>query len=286
MKSLVSRSLWAAVAGLTVSLPAVAADKTAHEIEVIRDVPYVAGPNADERQKLDLYLPKGQKGFPVLLFLHGGGFTKGDRKDVVTFGETLARHAIGVAAAGYRLAPQAKHPEQVRDAASAFAWLRENVGRFGGQSNELFVGGHSAGAVLASLLATDGQFLKSAGADERDLRGVVALSGVYRIPETRQEIFGDEAARKAASPINNVRAGLPAFFLAFAENDAPGHDKQAREFADALKANQIVAQVFEAKGRDHGSLFTQVKDGDPTGEAIIAFIAGRSGPERTAVGSR
>jgi acetyl esterase/lipase len=266
------RSLWAVVAGLSVASASVAAEKKATEIEVLKDVAYVSGNNAADRQKLDLYLPKGKKDFPVLLFFHGGGWAKGDRKEVATLGETFARHGVGVAAVGYRLHPDAKNPEQLQDAAKAFAWVKTNVAKHGGKADQLFVGGHSSGAQIAALLASDERYLKAEGAGLGDVRGVIFLSGPVSIPEARKEVFGDEDARKEASPITYASRARSPFFLAYADKDSAGRDKQIREFADALKANNLVVEVVEAKDRDHGSLFAKIAKGDPTGEAILGFI--------------
>jgi acetyl esterase/lipase len=264
------RSLWAVVTGLSLVSLAPAAEKKAAEVEVIKDVAYVNG--GDDRQKIDLYLPRDRKDFPVLLFFHGGGYSKGDRKDVATFGETLARHGVGVAAVGYRLSPQVKHPAHVQDAARAFAWAKANVAKHGGKADQLFVGGHSAGGQIAALLATDERYLKAEGAGLADVRGVIFLSGPARIPEARKDVFGDEDARKEASPITHARTARAPFFLAYADKDSPGRDQQTREFADALKGNKTDVEVFEAKDRDHGSLFSKIGEGDPTGEAVLAFV--------------
>src|ERR1700722_15392393 len=122
-------------------VPAVcAAEDKPRGIEVIRDLPYTAGADApSDRRKIDLYLPKDKKDFPILLFFHSGGFTKGDRKDVADMGEALARHGVALASAGYRLFPDVKHPDQVQDAALAFAWVKKHVGDHGGNGNNVFV---------------------------------------------------------------------------------------------------------------------------------------------------
>lgn len=246
------------------------------EVEVVRDIAYVAG-SADDRQKLDLYLPKGKKDYPIVLFLHGGGFSKGDRKDAAQFGETLAKQGIGVAAAGYRLFPEAKHPQQIQDAAKALAWLKDSAGKRGWRPDAIFVAGHSAGGHLAALLATDEQYLKAEKLALSDIRGAIALSGAYRVPENRSDVFGDEASRKAASPITHVHPGVPAFFLAYADKDAPDRDKLTKEFAAALLGAKAQVVVVEARDRDHGSLFTKINTNDSTGDAVIAFIRKQAG---------
>lgn len=270
---LMQRSIWAVAGVLAVALASDARDQAAGKVEVVRNQAYVTGGDADgERHKVDLYLPTDKKDFPVLLFFHGGGYTKGDRKQVEAFGQALASRGVGVAAVGYRLAPATKHPGQAKDAARAVAWVKNHIAKHGGRADGLYVGGHSAGAHLAALIATDEQYLKEEGLSLKNLRGVVALSGPYEIPESRQELFGDAEARKKASPLHNVREGLPAFFLAYADKDSPNRDKDTKAFADALKEKRVAAEVYEGKDRDHGSLFTKIKDGDPAGAAVLAFV--------------
>jgi hypothetical protein len=75
----------------------------------------------------------------------------------------------------------------------------------------------------------------------------------HRIPEERKDVFGDEEARKDASPVPHVRPELNAFLLANTDNDSPGHNKPTREFADALKVNKVIAEAYEVKDRAHGS---------------------------------
>lgn len=268
--STLSRALWVLPFVALIGRSAQAGD----EVEVVPDVPYAA--DASDRQKLDLYLPKGKKDFPVVVFLHGGGFKGGDRKSAAAIGDAFARQGVGVAAVGYRLFPEAKHPRQVQDVAEAFAWLRKHVAERGGDPERLFVGGHSAGGTLAALLASDEQYLKAVGAGAKDIKGVILLSGTYRLPENRAEIFGDEAGRKAASPIGHARSGLPPFFLAYAESDNPGADVQTKDFAEALKQNGVEAVVVLAKDRDHRTLASKIDGSDPTAAQVLDFIHKRS----------
>lgn len=279
-----NRSLYALAAVIAAAVPVTAQEKkplpvTAPaanaEVEVVKDLAYAG--TADERQKLDLYLPKGKTGYPLVLFLHGGGFSKGDRKDAAQFGEALAKQGIGVAAVGYRLYPEAKHPQQIQDAAKAFAWLRSNAEKRGWRTDAIFVAGHSAGGHLAALLGTDDQYLKAEKLAPSDVRGVVVLSGAYVVPEARKDVFGDEAARKAASPLTHVKAGAPAFLLVYADKDAPGRDTETKTFAAALLGVKAHVAVVEAKDREHGTLFTKITTGDPTGDSVVAFVQKHSG---------
>src|SRR5207245_1238220 len=70
----------------------------------------------------------------------------------------------------------------VKDVARAFAWARKHIADYGGRPDQLFLLGHSAGGHLVSLLATDDKYLRAEGLEVTDVRGVIAVSGVYHLP--------------------------------------------------------------------------------------------------------
>jgi acetyl esterase/lipase len=170
--------------------PLTAADASAGEAAAVRatlDVRYHPG---RDRQTLDVFAPQGAKEAPVVLFAHGGTWMGGD-KDLFGLyrgvGRFLARHGVVAVLVNYRLSPAVRHPEHVKDLARAFAWTRRHAREFGGDSDCIFLSGHSAGGHLAALLATDETYLKDPllglkDADRAALRGVMAVSGVYHIP--------------------------------------------------------------------------------------------------------
>ncbi len=114
------RSLFALVVAASTTASVVAEEKkplpaaaptTANEVEVVKDLAYAGTDN--DRQKLDLYLPKGKR-LPTGAIPPRWWLLKGDRKDAAQFGEALAKQGIGVAAVGYRLYPDARHPSRSR----------------------------------------------------------------------------------------------------------------------------------------------------------------------------
>jgi arylformamidase len=157
------------------------------EVDSYRDLTYYKGDAADAvRHRLDLFVPHGRKDYPVVVLLHGGAWVIGDKSCFGLYsavGQFLAGQGVGVALPNYRLSPGVKHPEHVRDAARAFRWVHDHIGDYGGRADRIFVGGHSAGGHLAALLCTDERYLKAEGLSLADVRGVIACSGVYRIPE-------------------------------------------------------------------------------------------------------
>src|SRR6476660_1041513 len=133
-----------------------AEEVTRFEVEKHKDLAYNTAKDADSvRHKLDLYVPKGAKDYPVMMFVHGGAWRSGNKDLYGPLGETFAKQGIGVAVINYRLTDSkgtVKHPDHVRDVAKAFAWVKANCGKYGGSKERLFVSGHSAGGHLVALL--------------------------------------------------------------------------------------------------------------------------------------
>lgn len=157
----------------------------AFEVEHISAIPYRDDADADSlRHRLDLFLPKGLSSFPVVFFIHGGAWVVGDNRCCGLYsavGEFLASQGIGAVLPNYRLSPGVKHPTHIQDVARAFAWTHANIARHGGDPDRIIVAGHSAGAHLAALLATDERYLKAEGLHAKDIKGVVGISGPYHL---------------------------------------------------------------------------------------------------------
>jgi len=274
-------------------------------VRIVRDVEYrpcYPGEDASkDKNKLDLYLPTDRQGFPVLFFVHGGAWRHGDKQFLgiyATLGTHWARHGIGVVVANYRLSPEVKHPEHVKDVASAFAWTVRNIRRYGGRPDQIFVCGHSAGGHLVSLLATDDRYLKAEHLNATAIRGVIPISGVFRVYGFELNgaagighvnkgaggsgrrftlfatVFGsDEKGRKDASPFDHVRPGLPPFLIFCADHDMPFLGQMAKEFDSALKKNGCSVRTVEVKKSNHLSILVNMnREHDPVASAICSFI--------------
>jgi acetyl esterase/lipase len=159
------------------------------------------------RQTLDVFSPVGRPGerFPVVVFVHGGTWMYGDKNFFGLYrgvGRFLAKHGVVAVMVNYRLSPGVKHPEHARDVARAFAWTCRKIDSYGGDPTRIILAGHSAGAHLASLVATDETYLKDpelklSARDRAGLRGVASVCGVYRIP-------GPDEFRKMSSRIVTI----------------------------------------------------------------------------------
>jgi acetyl esterase/lipase len=264
-----------------------AASKT-FPVKLVRDISYYDGPGADPvNHKLDLFLPKDDKDFPVVFFVHGGAWQRGSKNFLGVYealGTFLARHGIGAVVINYRLSPGVKHPEHIRDVARAFAWTHKNIASYGGRTDRLFVCGHSSGGHLVSLLATAPEWLKTEGLTSDAIRGVISISGVYDLAEMPPwllaKTFGGGGEVLAdASPTRQVRTGLPPFLLLYADHDLPGCDgKPAEAFAKALRDKGTKTEIHEITNANHYTIFlTAVIPGDAVCEDILNFIANHAG---------
>lgn len=254
-------------------------------VEAVKDVAYYDGPGAHKvKHRLDLFLPRGKKDFPVLFFVHGGAWQRGDKSMLRIYsglGSFYARHGVGAVVINYRLSPAVKHPEHVKDVARAFAWTYKNIAKYGGRPDRIIVSGHSAGGHLIALLVTDPSYLKAEGLTAKAIRGAIGLSGVYRIPDRYlASVFGsDPGPRKQASPIEHVRPGLPPFLIVYGDEDLPDCGREPAEaFAKALKDKGDRAETLEVRECGHINVLMNAAIPDtPVSRAVLAFIEANAG---------
>ncbi len=259
-----------------------AAEEKLFEVQAVKDVAYNDAADADpEKQKLDLYVPKDQKGFPVLFFVHGGTWKSGDRKQYPKLGEAFASRGVGVVVISYRLTPKVQHPAHIQDVAKAFAWTCTHVSEYGGDPDRIVCCGHSAGGHLVALLATDESYLKAEKRSFADIKGVVGISGVYTILPVGAlaKAFGDNPeVCKKASPLNNVGDKHPPFLLLYADNDYPTLGLMAEAMGKALQDHKCEECVKQLDKRDHISIIVKsVEAGDPVQTEILDFVRQHAG---------
>jgi acetyl esterase/lipase len=179
------------------------------------DIRYSAG----NRHLLDIYAPDEQRQAPVVVFIHGGGWTDGDRRIYRFVGAALAARGFLTVVPDYRLFPEVRFPAFLQDNAVAVAWTRSNIARYGGDPRRIFLMGHSAGAYNVAMLTLDRQWLGGVGLDpDRDIKGTIGLAGPYDFlplhdPELRA-IFAPAADLRLTQPISFARGDAPPMLLA------------------------------------------------------------------------
>ncbi|MEE8333718.1 MAG: alpha/beta hydrolase [Alphaproteobacteria bacterium] len=205
-----------------------------------RDIAYGAGP----RQRLNVYQGKQHPGpSPVIVFLYGGSWKNGNRGDYEFVGEAFTRHGFTVVVPDYRVYPDVKFPEFVKDAARAVRWTRDNIGTFGGDPKRIFIAGHSAGAHIAALLALDARYLNAVGMKRGAICGLVGLAGPYAFDPlgTRsvRPIFAHLADPNTARPITFADGRAPPSLLFHGADDTVVLPSNSRRLARALKRDGV-----------------------------------------------
>ncbi len=249
-------------------------NEIADTVEALRDITYAEGKTEDAaKHKLDVYVPKGRRNFPVFFFVHGGAWRSGDRSRYAALGNRFARDGISVVIPSYRLSPANLHPAHIEDVAAAFAWTARNIASHGGDAERIYIGGHSAGGHLVALLALDGRYLKRHELSPNRVRGVIPMSGVYNV-ELLANIFGAEAeVRRQASPIHLVKSPAPPFLVTYCQWDYPTLPAQARAFHEALRQAGASSELLYVAGESHISeIVSIVKENDATAKAVLRFV--------------
>lgn len=210
-----------------------------------------------ERCKLDLYYPTGQQGYATVVWFHGGGLTQGQR-----YFPDLKEQGIALVAVDYRLAPRGGVPSFLEDSAAATAWVLRNITQYGGDPTKVFVAGHSAGAYLAAMIALDPRWLVAQQASNRQLAGVIAVSGQMTTHFTVKKLRGDAGPPLRPiideyAPLYHASKDLPPISLIVGG--------RAIEFQSRVEENQLLAvslrnlgharvEFHEMGGLDHDTV--------------------------------
>lgn len=263
------------------------------------DIQYVSTDGADpELQQLDVYIPEGPGPFPVLLYIHGGGWQNGDKRTDAAPVEALHGAGFVFATTNYRLSPDYIHPAHIEDCAAAFAHLYENAADYRIDTGNMYVMGHSAGAHLAALLASDARWLGAHTLPLGVINGAACLDTslydlVYRqeqYPEQwvtdmiEQAFTSDEAMQIDGSPASQISDGAGPFLLIYVADryDTRG---MSRYFQQQLRASGVWSAVLPAPGKTHSSLIGEFGDpGDQPTQDVLDFLAARVADTNPAYG--
>ncbi|MFS8136760.1 MAG: alpha/beta hydrolase [Thermomonas sp.] len=196
---------------------------------------------------MDIYRPVSlpAKRAPVVVFFYGGSWQRGSRDQYKFVGQRLAENGVLAVVADYRTYPQAMFPAFMDDAARAVRRVHDDAAGWGGDPNKLFIAGHSAGAQIAALLATDSRYLARQGMKPTDLSGVSGLSGPYDFNITADlvPVFGVSSQWPLAQAVNFVDGDEPPFLLIHGKSDQVVEYADSVELAGRLRAHGVHATL-------------------------------------------
>lgn len=232
----------------------------------------------DPRHRLDVHTAGGESNAPVFVFVHGGGFVRGDKHNPGTpqydlVGAWAVRHGYVGVTMTYRLAPEHKWPSGAEDVAGAVAWLRQNVARYGGDPDKIVVAGNSAGAThVASFVAKQG------GADPSSVAGAALLSGIYEVRTTQpgepeHAYYGPDPDPASATLPGLIDSPVPLLF-SVAERDPEFFQRAAAGVVSAwLERHGTVPDLVWVEGHNHMSTIGSLTvDEAALGTALARFI--------------
>jgi acetyl esterase/lipase len=262
------------------------------EPRIQRDISYAEPKNV--RQTLDVYAPPNANNQPIVFWIHGGGWVRGDKSEVKMKPAAFVDRGYVFVAINYRFVPSATIGEITGDVARALHWVHRNAGQYGGDPNSIFVMGHSAGAQLAALVCIDDRYLKAEGLSLQMFKGCVPVDGdtydvatqvrmaeeVQQRPyfDSHRRKFGHEAALKDLSAVTHVARdkGIPPFLIVHVA-DYPEFRTglQSHLLADRLiHHGGVSTKVLSVPGKTHVTLDADLgSPGDTTTDAIMLFIS-------------
>lgn len=239
-----SRALWAAPPGVTVDSNVIYSSASGRAL------------------RLDVFRPESRAGLrPAVVFVHGGGWLWGDKRDHWPTAAYLASQGFVTASVEYRLAREHAYPAALQDVREAVAWLRSNAARYGIDPDRIGAAGSSAGGHLVAML---GVVPDTARERTPAVRAVAAIAAPVDLALQHERdrfapaLFvgaGNPTERperwREASPITHVNGRAAAFLFLHGTADGLVAIGEAREMADRLRAAGVTAEFHAAEGGPH-----------------------------------
>ncbi len=238
--------------------------------------------------KLDIYSFDGAKNAPVLIYVHGGAWKRGSRRQVGQKPVHFNKAGYVFVSIDYRLVPLVKVEDQLEDVDHALGWIAANIDKYGGDANNLHLMGHSAGAHLVSMTGVapgkngrqliDGGALRTVISNDTMTYNVpfIAAARGGMLPKIYQDAFGQEPARwERLSPLYHVGQPpkTPAFLVMFSgQRFLRARTKLSLNFASLLRQANIRVAVFDGSKYSHRQMTVLIGVDDELTEAIDGFL--------------
>jgi acetyl esterase/lipase len=236
----------------------------------------------DPKQSLDVYSPtvgKGKK-LPVILYVHGGGWTGGDKSNVAEKPSFFTNKGYVFVSVNHRLSPKASYVEMANDVSSAVKWVYDNADTYQIDRSKINLMGHSAGGQLVMLVGTNPEYLNKVGLTPQSLKSIVSLEGPLDLTDFIQrmssykKVFGnDQQVWAEASPLTYAaNKSLPPMFLV-----AHG-TRSIAAFVDSAKKAGNTVDSFTVQTLSHSGVTEYLGSSKGSEEAknmtnaVVAFL--------------
>ncbi len=247
-----------------------------NHFELSPDVPYGPGPE----QRLDVYRPRHLKNSaPVIVFLYGGRWQSGSKEEYRLLGDGLTREGVLAVVPDYHKYPEVRFPVWVEEAARAVRWVRDSIGKFGGDPSRIFVMGHSSGAHTATLLALDDHYLRDAGVPGSAVKGFISLAGPVATTWTDsdvQALMGPRELWPRTYPMVLVDGSASPLLLLHGGGDRLVSPANSIRLAARIQERGGSAQIILYRGLDHITIILALalprSNIAPVVDDVMAFV--------------
>ncbi len=209
------------------------------------------------------------------MFVHGGGWLGGDKKQYKEMASNLARNGLTVVLINYRLSPKVKFPSHIEDVASAIYWTKNSIGTYNGDRGSIYLMGHSAGGHLTSLLLFDKTYLKKHKMKPCDIAGAITISGVFEIKPQEggatkkylKMVFGgDENIWGNATGKNHIdtktKKKIPPFLVSWGKKENKLIVNESLNIIKEFKNKKIKFQSFTFNSEKHNAFENDLKNSE------------------------
>lgn len=227
----------------------------------LENISYTSADETDEYRKercvLDIYYPDTADGFATLVWFHGGGLEGGNKKLLEGFRE----QGFAVVCVNYRLFPKCKCPDYIDDAALALAWTYDNIEKYGGVKEQVYVAGHSAGGYLTLMLVLAKEYTAQYGFDADKIAKAYPISGQtvthYTIRKERGLPDGIPVIDEYAPMTHAARGGAPMILISGDRNlEMLARYEENAHLQSLLVHFKHDSVLYEMQGFTHGSVLT------------------------------
>jgi len=224
--------------------------KSDYPQSITKDIAYGKEP----WQRLDVYPNAALEKAPVVIFFYGGGWDSGKKNQYKFAAEAFVELGYTVVVPDYVKYPQGKFPSFVKDGAKAFSWTKQNIAKHYGDSNNIFIVGHSAGAHIGGLLTSDNRYLAELGYSKTDVRGFAGLAGPYGFtpeePKYRR-IFEPESNFEIMKAMNHIDGSESPMILLHGLGDKVVEVENKNALLGVLDDKNVANLGVDYKGVSH-----------------------------------
>lgn len=239
------------------------------------------GSNA--KQRFDLHVPEGSNSqLPLIVFVHGGAWAAGDKKQFDCASAFLAKSGYAVANINYRLLPS-KYPAPLEDIQSVLLWAKDNASQYNINTSKVGMTGHSAGAHLTALYAlTQDKGYVAGGSSAPQVLVAAPMAGVYSLENIEESILKNLTYDRWIQGASDPALGVPVqqidsqdtvkFLLLHGSLDSVAPPEQPDLFSAALLAAGKKVTVKKYPFLNHGTLVNSIHTNNNVAQDLVSFF--------------